>query len=609
VGSEDLLIGRVIATKFAIESVIGSGAMGVVYKARHIALDKAVAVKVLRQAIANDQTLGARLRLEAKAASRLDHPNSVRVIDFGEEPDGLLYIAMELLDGLDLFQTLERQWPIPDSRTIDLLCQTLSALAVAHDMGIVHRDLKPENIMLLSRVDDEGRPRDMVKVCDFGIAKTADSNLDTLHQGARALTTQGILIGTPEYMSPEQCRGQPLDPRSDLYSVGIILYQVLTGRVPFQAETAIDIVLKHISEEPVPPSLVRPGLSPQLERVCLRALRKLPGERYSSAREMRADLRSIVSVDSMPEASPAAAGVKLVASKTAETLLSVVSAPPAQVNAPIAADGLPRTKTDPEAAPKPRGRVRYAVMIAIPAAVVAAVAIRSQSSREPEASPSVAAMAAPPSVEKAPPETTPPSAVARNEVAALPRPAPSKASMNARPPALARPTPSRPAPSQAPAEPDPEPREPPPLPAATPALPANPTPTPVEAVLSPAPARPPTPPSTRVDPSQGRVLWNVSAASGGATAGNVAHALTRASSAWQRCYQASLEGRSSPVEGTATLRLTCDQQGRVVDVAFSGFDMGDVGSCIRAASKGVTIPNADTGEAWASVALTFKVAE
>src|ERR1700733_13351716 len=114
--------------------------MGVVYRARHVALDKPVALKVLHQALANDETFGARLRREAKAASRLDHPNSVRVIDFGEEPDGLLYIAMELLDGLDLFQTLERKWPLSDSRTIDLLCQTLSALAVAHDMGIVHRD-------------------------------------------------------------------------------------------------------------------------------------------------------------------------------------------------------------------------------------------------------------------------------------------------------------------------------------------------------------------------------------------------------------------------------------------------------------------------------------
>ena len=160
-------------------------------------------------AFATDERFAARLRLEAKAASRLDHPNSVRVIDFGEEPDGLLYIAMELLDGLDLFQTLERSWPIPDSRTVDLLCQTLSALAVAHDMGIVHRDLKPENIMLLTRVDDEGRPRDIVKVCDFGIAKTPDSNEDAgTSAGRRALTTQGMLIGTPEYMSPEQCRGQ-----------------------------------------------------------------------------------------------------------------------------------------------------------------------------------------------------------------------------------------------------------------------------------------------------------------------------------------------------------------------------------------------------------------
>ncbi|HLK36202.1 MAG TPA: serine/threonine-protein kinase, partial [Polyangiaceae bacterium] len=159
----DLLIGRVIAGKFAIESPIGTGAMGAVYRARHVGLDKAVAVKVLHQTLAKDPTFAARLQLEAKAASRLDHPNSVRVIDFGEEPDGLVYIAMELLDGNDLLRVIDRDWPLPDERIVDLLSQTLSALAQAHDMGVVHRDLKPENIMLLSRIDDEGRPRDVVK--------------------------------------------------------------------------------------------------------------------------------------------------------------------------------------------------------------------------------------------------------------------------------------------------------------------------------------------------------------------------------------------------------------------------------------------------------------
>src|SRR5580692_6509817 len=136
---QDALVGRVIASKFAIEAPIGSGAMGVVYRARHLGLDKCVAVKVLHQSVARDPTAAARLRREAFAASRLDHPNSVHIVDFGEEPDGLLYIAMELLDGLDLLQVMERDWPLTPERTVDLLSQTLSALAMAHEQGIVHR--------------------------------------------------------------------------------------------------------------------------------------------------------------------------------------------------------------------------------------------------------------------------------------------------------------------------------------------------------------------------------------------------------------------------------------------------------------------------------------
>ena len=210
---------------------------------------------------ANDPTFAARFQREAKAASRLNHPNSIQVLDFGAEPDGLLYIAMEYLDGRSLHHVLRDEWPLAPARVADILMQTLAALAVAHDMGVVHRDLKPENMMILSGTDDDGRPKDIVKVCDFGIAKITDPRAYRGH-GERdsegPVTTAGFLVGTPEYMSPEQGRGEKLDPRSDLYSVGVILFEMLTRRVPFEAENAIGVVLKHITEEPPKPSrLVR----------------------------------------------------------------------------------------------------------------------------------------------------------------------------------------------------------------------------------------------------------------------------------------------------------------------------------------------------------------
>src|SRR5262249_42336606 len=151
--------------------------------------------------------------------------------------DGTLYMAMEFLDGRDLFQVIQQDWPIATERMADLVMQTLAALAVAHDMGVVHRDLKPENIMVLTVRDDEGGTKDVVKVCDFGIAKITDqrSDLDSARSEGPKLTTKGLVVGTPEYMSPEQGRGEPLDARADLYSVGIILYQLLTGTLPFEA--------------------------------------------------------------------------------------------------------------------------------------------------------------------------------------------------------------------------------------------------------------------------------------------------------------------------------------------------------------------------------------
>jgi serine/threonine protein kinase len=292
----DLLVGRTIAGKYVVEDLIGSGAMGAVFRARQVALDKTVAIKVMHGETADDPAFAARFQREARAASRLNHPNSIQILDFGAEPDGLLYIAMEYLNGRSLHSVLREEWPLAPARVADILMQTLAALAVAHDMGVVHRDLKPENVMVLRGTDDDGRPKDIVKVCDFGIAKITDPRAyrgSGERDSEGPVTTAGFLVGTPEYMSPEQGRGEKLDPRSDLYSVGVILFEMLTRRVPFDAENAIGIVLKHITEEPPVPSAIVPGVDPRLDAIALRALHKFREERYPSARDMRADLRVV----------------------------------------------------------------------------------------------------------------------------------------------------------------------------------------------------------------------------------------------------------------------------------------------------------------------------
>jgi serine/threonine-protein kinase len=287
------LLGRVIAGKFELQAHIGAGAMGEVFRARHVVLDTAIALKIMRPSIAKDPMFKERFYREAKAASRLEHPNSVRVLDYGVEPDGLVYIAMEFLHGRDLLGVLRAEWPLSDAHIVDILAQTLGAVSMAHELGIIHRDLKPENIMVnVGPEDDDGQRPYHVKVCDFGIAKLSDPRGFQTDGQDRALTSSGALIGTPEYMSPEQARGDALDARSDIYSVGIILYQMLVGRVPFYAENALGVVLKQVTDQPIPPSVSRPHVNARLESICLRALNKSRDARYQTAREMRRDLRA-----------------------------------------------------------------------------------------------------------------------------------------------------------------------------------------------------------------------------------------------------------------------------------------------------------------------------
>jgi serine/threonine protein kinase len=264
------LIGRTIADKYAIDSYLGGGGMGAVYRARQVGLDKLVAIKILHSEFATETSFVTRFKREAKAASRIDHPNSMRVLDFGQEPDGLLYIVMEYLAGRSLYKIFRDEAPLEPERIIDLFRQALGALAAAHDLGIIHRDLKPDNIIVMQRTGDEGVSGEHVKVCDFGIAKFTENTQVT---AAEKLTADGTIIGTPDYLSPEQARSEGIDARSDLYSMGVMLFEALTGQTPFHADTPLGIVLQHLDAEPPKPSTLAPDVDPKLETICLRCLK------------------------------------------------------------------------------------------------------------------------------------------------------------------------------------------------------------------------------------------------------------------------------------------------------------------------------------------------
>jgi tRNA A-37 threonylcarbamoyl transferase component Bud32 len=279
-----VIVGRVIANRYRIDSLLGAGAVGAVYKASHVDLPRTFAIKVLHPHYREDAQLMASLRAEARAASLLDHPNVTAVQDFGVEPDGLVYIVMEYLAGVNLQVVLDEEKRLLPARAVAIMLQVCSALTAAHERGIVHRDVKPDNIMLVPSRDDEGNAFEMVKVCDFGIA-ALDSAPDP---HAREWTA-----GTPEYMAPEQAHGRA-EPRSDVYACGIVLYEMLTGRPPFAGGTPSATLAMHANELPRPPSSVVPGLPPGLDAIVLRALEKAPQHRFPTMRDLRAELKRLL---------------------------------------------------------------------------------------------------------------------------------------------------------------------------------------------------------------------------------------------------------------------------------------------------------------------------
>jgi serine/threonine-protein kinase len=339
----DTLINTLFDGRYRIVRKLGSGGMADVYLAEDEELGRRIAIKILNDRHANDEQFVERFRREAKNAAGLSHPNIVSIYDRGEA-EGTYYIAMEYLDGRSLKELVVARGPLPIADAIDATRQVLAALRFAHRKGVVHRDIKPHNVM----ADADGR----LKVTDFGIARA----------GVSQMTEAGSIIGTAQYLSPEQARGSPVDQRSDLYSVGIVLYEMLTGKTPFTGETPVEIAMKHLSDPPRPPSLERPDISPDLDMVVLRALAKSPEDRFQTAEEMDGELERVGRGLGVTAATADAATMVLSGADAAPTSVIPPRRPPAT------------TPSYRYAEPPPRRRAIWPWLLALFLVVLAGVA-------------------------------------------------------------------------------------------------------------------------------------------------------------------------------------------------------------------------------------------
>src|SRR5215468_1585597 len=275
---QDPLLGKVLADRFEMLDRCGEGGMGVVYRARQIAVDRIVAIKVLNAQVAQDPQWVHRFINEAKACSKLQHPNTVRLIDFGQTRDGLLFMAMEFLDGMSLRTAIDRTGRMVPARVMKIIMQCCQSLAEAHGLGIIHRDIKPDNLFLVTLA---GQP-DFVKVLDFSVVTLKQ-------QSSSAMQTQaGVVFGTPNYMSPEQGRGLPLDARSDIYALGIVAYEMLMGRPPFSSQNPMEVLAMHV-RTPVPPLV---GVPDRIAQIVMRALNKDPAHRQQNAEQLYNECQS-----------------------------------------------------------------------------------------------------------------------------------------------------------------------------------------------------------------------------------------------------------------------------------------------------------------------------
>jgi eukaryotic-like serine/threonine-protein kinase len=296
----DPLIGTTLAGRYLVEDVIGEGGMATVYRARHKLVDRPCAVKVMNPALASDPTTRERFRREAKSAQTLAHPNVIEIFDQGETPEGTTYIVMELLDGKTLGDLVDAG-PVPLPRALPIMIQISRGIARAHDLGVVHRDLKPENIFIVRR---PYVGTDLVKILDFGIAKS---------RGDTRLTNAGELFGTPQYLAPERITGGEGGPSVDLYALGVIFFEMATGKLPFEASDPTTFLIKHMKERPPPPRAIDPRLPEKLDTLIVQLLEKEPKARPVDAHRIEQELVALahslgIPVPPEPEADPQSSG-------------------------------------------------------------------------------------------------------------------------------------------------------------------------------------------------------------------------------------------------------------------------------------------------------------